>query len=845
MHSPVLCVVQPLPTHVKIPQMIKYNLLLFIRNLRRQKLFSVINLLGLTVSLASTILIYLYVNHEFSFDSFHHHADRLYRVNQTFIWAENNASQFSRTGPGVANALKEELPEVELVTSLHTPGPFIVSYQAPSGEIISFEENDVFAADTNFFKVLNFPIIKGDADNAFRGANKLVMTKSTAEKYFGDADPVGKLVRVTGLNGDQLLTYEVTAVVEDTPDNSTIQFDVLLSMDNFPVKRLYGSWVWTQLETFVLLRDKADIAQVREKLKLIPRKRADETIRGAMGMSYDEYIASGKKWELFLQPVTSIHLPEQSVVGSFPDTGNIKIIYSFIGAALFIVILSCINFMNLSTAQFTRRLKEVSVRKIMGLGKKQLGASYFIEALIFCSVALLVAIGMTQLSLPLFNDSTGKSLHFDMLNDPKLLMMLIGIILLMAVVSSSYPAFFLTGFHPVEAIKGKLRVGREGKWFRNGLVVFQFSVSIILIICTAIVFQQLNYVSEKDLGFNKENLMVLKHVEGLKNPESLRNEALTLPGVVTASWCSSTPPEVYNGDTFSAEGLNGKGFSLNFTSIDENYIPTLGIKLRFGRNYSEKYPGDKDRVIVNEATIRKLGWPLDESVIGKKVLYPNNDNASFEIIGVAYDFNYWTLANSIEPMAMFHLKNEKIYHENRRFIVLKIEPQDVSEWHSTLASTESLWKKHSSGTPFDYRFVDQTFADSFRTQQQFGKVLTSMASLAILIASLGLLGMIVYALEQRTKEIGIRKVSGATAWNILVMISKGYTNLIIVAFIIGAPLSYWLMIIWLEDFAYRVTPSIWIFVSAGACTLLVAVLITSYHSIKAALRNPVEVLRDE
>ena len=820
--------------------MVRYNLLLFVRNLSRQKLFSAINLLGLTVSLVSTILIYLYVNHELSFDSFHPHADRLYRVNQTF----NSNSQLSRTGPGVANALKEELPEVELVTSLHTPGSFIVAYEAPSGEVISFEENDVLAADTNFFKVFDFPLIKGDPDRALRLANTLVMTSSTAQKYFGDAAAVGKMVRLSGLNGDGQQTYEVSGVVDDPPDNSTIQFDVLLSMEGFPVRQLHWSWVWTQLETFVRLRENANINQVWEKLKDLPRKHADETIRMAMGMSYDEYIRSGKKWELVLQPIESLHLPSTSVTGSFPNTGNIKILYSFIGAAFFIVILSCINFMNLSTAQFTRRIKEVSIRKVMGIGKLQLGIGYFTEAFAFCALALIVAIGVTQMLLPFFNVSTGKSLELNLTGDPSLMMIQVAIIFLMSVVSSSFPVIFLTRFHPVEALKGKLRAGRRGMWFRNGLVVFQFSVSIILIICTAIVFQQLSYVSQKNLGFDKENLMVIRHAEGLKNAESVRDEALTLPGVVSASWCSSTPPEIYNGDTFSAQGFNDQGFSLRFTSADENYIPTLRINLKLGRNFSANIPGDKDRVIINESTVRKVGWALDESVIGKEITYPN-ENASFEVIGVVSDFNYWTLATAIEPMAIFHLNNEKVFHGSRRYILLKIEPQGVEAWESTLAATEELWKKHARGTMFDYRFVDDNFVRTFTTQQQFGKVLTAMASLTILIASLGLLGMIVYALEQRSKEIGIRKVSGASVCDILVLISRGYAYLIILAFFIGAPFAYWLMNIWLADFAYRITPSVWIFAFAGLSTFLVAVLITSYHSVKAAMMNPVNLLRDE
>lgn len=351
--------------------MLKNYALLFIRNLQRQKLFSVINLLGLTVSIASTLIIYLFVSHEFSYDSFHKNPDRLYRVNQTFIWSQDRNSQFSRTGPGVAHALKEELPEVEWVSSFHTPGDFIVSYVNPTGKIIAFEENKILAADSNFFKVFNFPLIAGNEATAFEQANTLVMAKSTAAKYFGDENPLGKMVRLGGLNGGDGKTYEVTGVLEDVPDNSTMDFTILLSMKSFPViDRVHWSWVWTQLETFVLLNPSADIEQVRAKLKAIPRKHAEESIKGAMGMTYDEYIKSGKKWELFLQPIASLHLPETPVVGSFTNEGNRKIIYSFIGAAIFIVLLSCINFMNLSTAQFTRRIKEASIRKILGLGKK-------------------------------------------------------------------------------------------------------------------------------------------------------------------------------------------------------------------------------------------------------------------------------------------------------------------------------------------------------------------------------------------------------------------------------------------------------------------------------------------
>lgn len=826
--------------------MLKNYALLFVRNLRRQKLFSSINLLGLTVSMASTLLIYLYVRQEFSFDNFHPHSERLYRVNQTFIWAEDRANQFSRTGPGVAHALLEELPEVEMTTSLHTPGDFIISYVKPNNEVVVFEENRVLAADTNFFKVLNFPLLRGDAASAFREANTLVMTRSTAVKYFGNENPIGKMVRVGAPNNNAQQTYEVTGVMEDTPENSTMQFTILLSSKGFSVERMHWSWVWTQLETFVLLRPNADIAAVRQKLQSIPRKHAEESIKAAMGMTFDEYIASGKTWELFLQPINTLHLPEFPVVGSFPNTGNITVIYSFIGAAIFIVLLSCVNFMNLSTAQFTRRIKEASIRKILGLNKKELGVSYFFEALIFCLLALVAAAALSQLLLPAFNFITGKHLVLSFFGDPWIVSGLLALAFFMALISSSYPALFLTTFNPVEAIKGRSRVGREGNSFRNVLVVFQFSVSIILMICTAIVFQQLKYVSEKDLGFDRENLLVLNHVEHANNRVNLARDAGNVPGAVGVTWCASAPPYIYGGDSFSVEGQSDLKFPLNYTGGDENYLPTLGIKVKFGRNFDAGIPADSNRVILNESAVRRIGWKLDESVIGKKLAYPNSGvDATFEVVGVVADFNYWSVEGAIEPLGIFNMKNKIIEDDGNDFIVLKIAPQNSEAWQTTLTALQKIWKQHAGDTPFQYSFVDENFAKTFSTHQQFGKVLRVMAALAILIASLGLLGMIVYSLEQRTKEIGIRKVVGASVYNILVLISSGYTKLIAIAFVIGAPVSYWMMGFWLEDFAFAINPSVWIFIVTGASTLLLAMAITGYHAVKAALTNPVDVLKDE
>ncbi len=824
--------------------MLKNYVVLFVRNLKRQRLFSIINLLGLTVSIASTVLIYLYVAQEFSYDRFHTNADRIYRVNQTFIWGENDNHQFASTGPGVAAALREELPEVEMLTSVYTPGNYIISYTNTTGQVVAFDEEKILAADTNFFKMFNFPIVQGNSISPLKQVNTMVMTESTAKKYFANEKPIGKLVRLG--EGESQQTFEVTAVVADTPENSYIEFNALLSLSSFPAAtRLNWSWVWTQLETFILLREGTNIENTRIKLAALPRKYAEETLQRVMNVSYEEYIKSGKKWELFLQPLTEIHLPSQIVYNRLNDSGNLTIIYSLIGASIFIILLSCVNFMNLSTAQFTRRIKEASIRKILGLGKKELGFSYFIEALAFCTIALVFALALTQLLLPGFNLVAGKSLQLNLFGNPALLIALFILIVFMALLSSVYPAFFLSAFHPVEAMKGKLKAGREGKSFRNTLVIFQFAVSIILIICTATVFQQLTYMSDKDLGFNKENLLIIKNVEHLQNSEALSEATLNLPGIINSSLSSSLPPRVYGGDKFSAEEMNNETFSLNYTSSDERFLPTLDIQLKFGRNFSKDMPGDHERVILNEAAVKRIGWADDESVIGKKIFSPGGEIA-FEVIGVVRDFNYWTLANPIEPMGIFNINSKNLFGVgDKEFITLRVAQQGTEAWENTIASISTMWKTYAGDSPFQYEFVDQAFAETFKTQTQFGQALTVMAVLAILIASLGLLGMIIYTLEQRTKEIGIRKVSGASVLDILLLVSKGYTRLILVAFILGAPLSYWMMKQWLQDFSYRITPSVWIFVFTGLGTLVVAILITSYHSAKAALTNPVDVLKDE
>ncbi len=823
--------------------MLNYYFLLFARKIQRQKLFAFINIIGLSVGMASALLMYLFVRNEFSYDRFHKNAERIYRVNQTFIWGEGNKNQFSSTGPGVSFAVEAEIPEVEQIVRIHTPGDFLISYTNAKNEVKTFDQNKVLAADSNFFQVFTFPLIKGNPLTALRYPQTLVMTESTAKKYFGNEDPIGKIVRLG--EGDKQQNYEVTGVAKDIPDNSYIKFDVMLSMTSFPVvKRLYWSWVWTQVETFILLKPGSSIDQARARLKDIPRKYAATTLERAMNMSYDNYIKSGKEWNLYLQALTNIHLPEGMVYNRLNDAGNIKIVYALIAAGIIMVLLSCINFMNLSTSQYVRRAKETSLRKLLGSARRQLSAGFFVEAFLFCCIGLVIGLSITQMILPVFNVITGKALQMNLFTDWKIIAALGSLLVLMSLLSGSYPAFFLSAFSPVEALKGKFKSGKEGRMLRSSMVVFQFMISMALIIFTGVVAQQLKYIAEKDLGFDRENLLVVQRAEWANGTEALGKSIEQLAEVIRTSRCTSVPPQVYGGDKFQAEG-DPKSVPLNFVRGDENYLPTLGVKLKLGRNFSKDIPADSSRVVLNETAVKAFGWKVDESVIGKRVMYPGEENAKYDVIGVTDDFHFWSLDSPVEPMGIFHIKNPMSEGRNREYILVRMNGQNREGWKNTITLIKNKWKDFAGDKPFEYSFVDQSFATAFKSSEQFGKSLIILSGLAVLIASLGLLGMIIYTLEQRTKEIGIRKVVGASAWNIMVLVSKEYTRLIIIAFVVSAPLAYWVVEQWLQDFEYRIIPSPFIFILAGVGTFLLAAIITSYHSIKASLTNPVEVLKDE
>lgn len=824
--------------------MFRYSLLLFVRNLRRQKLFSAINLLGLTAGIVSTLLIYLYVQREFSYDRFHEKANHIYRINQTFIWGDHDPNQFASLGPGVAYAILSDVPEAKQVVRIQPAGDYMVTYEASKNDIKTFDQTGILAADSGFFKMFTFPLIKGNEIAALTKPASVVLTEKTALKYFGTTDALGRLLQFSTIipSGKIEFTCEVTGIAKDIPENSYIQFEMLMSMNTNPrVAKSNEQWFWTTFETFVLLDERATPQTLQTKLNSLPRKYAGPWLERATGQTFDDYLKSGKNWELFVQPFTSIRLHSSNIYNRLNDVGNIKIVYVLMGIMVFIILLSCINFMNLSTAQYLRRIKESSLRKIMGSNQQQLALHFFSEAFMFCCIAAVLGLGITQLAIPFYNALAGTNLRLGINGTSEVAWVIIGLILLMSLLSGSYPAIFLSRHSAVEAMKGKLRTGKQGKVLRNGLVTVQFFISMTLIVSTIVVFQQMRFLAQKDIGFNRANLMVLNRLEWVNDAEALRNELKNIPGVEEASWSSSVPPDLYDGDSFRKEGSDNL-MPMNFCKADEAFAKTLELDIKIGRNFSQDVPGDKERVILNETAVRSFGWNVDERVLGKKIEYPGR--GYYEIVGVVRDYHYWSIQTPIQPMAIFH-KESSMYSGQNHFIVMRVKPGDTEQLKALIAGVHTTWTKFAGDHPFQYSFVDDSFNKAFQSEEKFSHGLSVFAALAILIASFGLLGMIIYTLEQRLKEIGIRKVVGASVAGIWLLMVREYLYLISIAIVLSIPVCIWLLNNWLNDFSYHTTLSPLPFVVAGGSILIIAVVVTSYHVLKAADTNPVNVLRDE
>jgi putative ABC transport system permease protein len=824
--------------------MIKNYFITAWRNMKRNKANGFINIAGLAIGMACVILITLYVKDELRYDQFFRSADHIFQVNMTAMNNGVPSGTGGNTAPKVGPALTNSFPEIETYVRIYRPGDALVRYEANGKTENFFTEKHVLAVDSNFLQVFNYGLLQGDAATCLMQPNALAITESTAKKYFGNSNAVGR----TLLFGTDKKPFLVTAVLKDIPSQSSFQFDILAPIRAYAeVKKRSWNWYWLQVNTYIKLKDNvaADekaIAKLESKFPAMVKEHVFES----QGQNFEEFTKKGGKLEFNLMPFTTVHLHANALntPARLTTLGDIKYIYIFSVIAFFIIILACVNFMNLSTAQSAKRAKEIGIRKVLGSVKTQLIKQFLTEALLYSIISRLVAFILVLILLKPFNEIAGKSLLFSEVFTGSTGLMMLGLCLFTGLLAGIYPAFYLTAFNPVAVLKGmKLFKNNLGNLFiRNGLVVFQFTVSIALIICTAIVFKQLHYTQSRNLGLTKENVVVIANTGRLKNTEeAFRQNLLKQPGVVDASISSSIPTKVNFGDTYmpgstASDTAFVKEIDLASFMVDNDFVPTFKMEVLQGRNFSAAYL-DSASVILNETAAKRIGW---KDPVGKFLEYPGN-NQKFKVVGVVKDFSVASLREVVEPFALFNTASHT-YNLGTSYISVRFAAGNPNDY---LQKLESNWKGFIPDTPFDYSFLDSEFEALYRSEKRMGTVFGIFTFLSIFVACLGLFGLSVYTAERRKKEIGVRKVLGASVQSVVALLSKDFLKLVLLSAIIAFPLAWFAMNKWLDDFAYRITIGQSVFIIAAFAALFIALATISFQAIKAAIANPVKSLRTE
>jgi putative ABC transport system permease protein len=806
-----------------------------VRNFARHRMYSCINVGGLALGLACTILIFLWVRDELDFDHFHRNAGSLYRLNWDFKW-NGDEGIGSGTPPPLAAALVRDIPEVVAVTRI-----FPVSRQVVRFKDRYFNESGILAADSNFFALFDFALTTGNPERALAEPNSVVLTEETAHKYFSEDPPLGKFLTIGEdrkfMGRSSINLFKVTGVVKTPPHNSQIQFAMITSISSHPEVAFFDwSWVWMQVVTYAMLREGAVTGAVEAKIPAVVKRYAPAAF-SRIGFSYDELIREGGHWDFRLQPLTDVYLGSTAIGNRLGPTGDRDQVYLFSLIAMFILGIACINFMNLATARSANRAKEIGVRKVLGSSKRTLLGQFLAESLVFSFAALPFALFLVEVSLPPFNWIAGKSLAFNMLDPPWLpgaLLILTGIV---GLVSGSYPGFYLSSFMPLQVMKGTGKTSRGGKRLRNILVVFQFAITIALIACTMLVKNQMDFVRQADLGFDKSGIIVISNDNNrLGNQAGAFRDALkSHPEVVDASLSTGVPPNPGFQDYYKAEGRHEEQFGLASYMTDDNFLSTLGVSLVQGRGFSKEFR-DSSSVILNESAARYLGF---KDPIGKTITYPSR--GKYSVVGVVKDFHFATLYSPITPFALFHVSS-KSYSLPSSAVIVRAKAGDPGR---TINMLESEWKAFAPSTPFEYTFLNDNLAGGYAAAERLGTVFLVFSFLTIVIACIGLFGLAAFSTEQRTKEIGIRKVLGASVRQVVESLSRDFVLLVAVSNLIAWPVAWYVMNRWLENFAYRTGISWLTFLLAGAIALGVALLTISYQAIRAALANPVESLRYE
>ncbi len=802
--------------------MFKNYFLTALRNILKHKGYSFINIAGLAIGMACCILIIIFIMTEMGYDKFHTKADRIYRMAIDATLGERIINMPVSNNPS-GPTLVRDYPEVENAVRLNSwRARTSLTYQG-----LQFYEDGIFWADQSFFSVFSFPLIRGDAETALQVANSMVLTESTAEKYFGAEDPMGKVLKV-----NNQADYTVTGVCRDAPQNSHFHFDMLASFETLLAQnpRMADIWLNFNNYTYLLLTEEADPVTLEAKFPALVEQYMGKDLK-----------ALGGTIGFYLQPLRDIHL-HSHLEGELEGNGNILYVYIFAAIALFILIIACINFMNLATARSATRAREVSMRKVAGAHKGALIGQFLGETVLFSLISLGIALVLVWQALPYFSAISGIEMKIRPELLPWLIPTFFGLILFVGLVAGSYPALYLSSFEPATVLKGSFKAGKAGSRFRGILVVGQFIVSIALIIGTSLVLNQLRYMKTKDLGFDKSNVLVTQ-VRGRKMLEaldSIKAQLEQIPGVLAVASSSIVPGSQPNVSVFRPEGFaDDETQIMEQFRVDEDFFPALGIEIVKGRNFSKEFTTDPDQsVLINETAARRFGW---EDPVGKTIRIPDDINDENEmifiprtVVGVIADFHLASLHTVIAPQI--------VYNNPGGSLSLRLSPENTS---ATLSRLKDLWGTIDPGRPLDYFFLDDSFDAQYEAEERLSGIFSSFTVFAILIACLGLFGMASYMAEQRTKEIGIRKVLGASVPGVVGLLARDFVKLVLIANLVAWPIAYLVMNRWMQNFAYRAGIAPWIFILTGLAAMAIALLTVSYQSIRAALSDPVRAIKYE
>jgi putative ABC transport system permease protein len=811
--------------------MIKNYLRSALRNITKHPFISFINIFGLTVGLTCCLLILAYIINERSYDKFNKNANDIYRVTRIFYSGPNVESlHLSSIAPPFGPLLQSAFPDIEKITRTLPNGTTALKYRDKL-----FNEKNAFYADQNFFSFFNTPLIRGNQQKALLEPYSIMLTEEMAKKYFGDENPIDKII----LLDNNKHGFKVTGIFKAFPTNSHMHPDILMSFNTLKDTAIYGE---KQLQTnygnnafytYLLFPKGYNVARVESQLPDFLDKYVH--LQGMPGN-----IKTHQATKLTIQKLTDIHLTSH-LDDEIEENGDINRVYIFSAIALFILLIACINYMNLSTARSALRAKEIGIRKVIGAQRKEIIRQFLSESILITWMALILAAGLTALLLPLVNKLSNQALSITSLLHFPILLSVIALPFIIGLISGLYPALFMSSFVPVKVLKGMLKVRSGNISFRKVLVVIQFSISIILIVATTVVYQQLRYIQNKALGFNKDHIVTMGYVGSLtKQYDAFKADLLKNTAIKAIGRSSRIPSgrllDEQNASILEGGSLQPIKVDLKYITTDYGFVSVYGMQMAAGRNFSKDFSTDTNNYVINEAAVMALGWKTPQNALAKDMSY---GGIKGKIIGVVKDFHFESLHQKIIPL-LFQLPSVRNSFYNR--ISIKIDGNNVK---SAINTIEDTWHKYLPETPFDFTFLDDKFAQLYNSEQQHGSLFTIFSCIAIFIACLGLFGLSAFTITQRVKEIGVRKVLGASVPQIVTELSKDFLKLVLIASVIALPLAWVFMSKWLLDFAFRVNISWWVLVLAGVIALIIAFVTISFQSIKAALANPVKSLRSE